>query len=873
LTTQQEPPQADLNEVRRWLAALHGGAPGLINICSTGEWGGGCFTTDDTGINAATNYVAQLDAKGKQGIYARATTLKAAPAQGKRGEADQSLSFRGFWADIDLAGPGHAPKFVLPPDIDTSRQIITTSGLPEPTMWIHSGGGLYPWWFLTEPHIIGDDLDDITTLSARWQHVILAGSEKLGYDYGSGVGDLSRVLRIPGTINRKEGLARPCTVLDSSGVTYALDELAALLFSIDLPELQPADPPPARPRRTANTPGLVGPFDALDEVCEWRDLFEPRGFTYVRSERDGAELWKYSGSSSSSEYSVRAWAHVCVNHSETAPLPVGAGHRLTHGRVFAHWYHHDDTSAAGADLIRAAAGHPDATPAARALPAGVLDHIRARCEVRAWTSNTPPPVNDTPWPDAPADDLVRRADEVISAGDEVAGVLISDPEKWPDEVHREQAEADQQAAYERDVALELHRLRVREEAARRRKQERATTMPEPELIMLDEFLTVEDEPIRYRIEGLWPVGGRVLPAAQYKAGKTTLRDNLVRALVDGEKFLDNFTVNPPRGRIVLIDNELDERMMRSWLRDQRIVNTNQVAVLPLRGKIGTFDILDPDTRARWAARIRAVDGSVVILDCLRPVFDALGLDENKDAGRFLVAFDTLLDEAGAEEAAVIHHMGHVGERSRGDSRLLDWPDVSWRLVRDKAEEGEVDPSAARYFSAYGRDVNVPEGLLEFDPNGRRLRLVGGSRRDSKAAEILPYLYDLLWKLPGASKNSIEKALVPQGHVQKDVRTALALAVRNGVVTTVKGARGADLHSIAKGVSKHHFVSSSPARQRSGSEFVSSSIDDELNSDEVTPRSLTKSDAPSKDGGKIGRCHVCGGEMVILEPGQTTHPLC
>jgi hypothetical protein len=550
---------------------------------------------------------------------------------------------------------------------------------------------------------------------------------------------------------------------------------------------------------------------------------------------------------------------------------------LTHGKVFGWWHHGGNHSAAGKDLILAAAGHPDATAAARALPAGILDHIRDRCGVRPWTPNAPPPVNDLPWPDAPSDDLVRTSDEVILAGDEVRGVLVSDPENWPDEVTREQAAADQQAAYERDVALELHRMRVREDAARRLRREKAANQAEPELVMLDDFLAVEDEPVRYRIEGLWPVGGRILPAAQYKAGKTTLRDNLVRALVDGEKFLDAFTVHQPRGRIVLIDNELDERMMRSWLRDQRIVNTNRVAVLPLRGKIGSFDILDPDTRARWADKIRAVEGSVVILDCLRPVFDALGLDENKDAGRFLVAFDTLLDEAGAEEAAVIHHMGHVGERSRGDSRLLDWPDVSWRLVRDKAEEGEVDPSAARYFSAYGRDVNVPEGLLEYEQAGRRLRLVGGSRRDTKAAEILPDLYNVLCKFPKSSKNAIEKALVPQGHTQKDVRAAVALAVRNEVVTISKGSRGADLLSISESVTKSHFVSSLEARQRGSSEFVSSSIDDELNSDELNPRSPTRSegptDAPSKDGTGNGTCDHCGGEMTILRAGQTRHLEC
>ena len=51
------------------------------------------------------------------------------------------------------------------------------------------------------------------------------------------------------------------------------------------------------------------------------------------------------------------------------------------------------------------------------------------------------------------------------------------------------------------------------------------------------------------------------------------------------------------------------------------------------------------------------------------MLDALGLDEHRDAGRFLTAFDALLVEAGIRDAFVVTHMGHTNERARGDSRL------------------------------------------------------------------------------------------------------------------------------------------------------------------------------------------------------------
>jgi Bifunctional DNA primase/polymerase, N-terminal/AAA domain len=196
------------------------------------------------------------------------------------------------------------------------------------------------------------------------------------------------------------------------------------------------------------------------------------------------------------------------------------------------------------------------------------------------------------------------------------------------------------------VAEEVQRLRIREEAARLVRLERASALQLPTPVNLRDFLSVEDDPARYRVEGVWPVGGRVVLAAQYKAGKSTLQNNLIRSLVDGDPFLGVFPVKPFDGRVVLIDDELDQRMLRRWLREQGIRNPDRVCVLSLRGKVGTFDLTDEATRALWVAEIRKVNGTVVVLDCLRPVLDALGLSEDKDAGRFLVGFDALLGESG-----------------------------------------------------------------------------------------------------------------------------------------------------------------------------------------------------------------------------------
>jgi hypothetical protein len=379
--------------------------------------------------------------------------------------------------------------------------------------------------------------------------------------------------------------------------------------------------------------------------------------------------------------------------------------------------------------------------------------------------------------------------------------------------------------YQRAVAEETARLRVRDEAARIVRQERTGALAEPTFVRLDRFLEVEDEPVVYRVDQLWPVGGRVVCAAQYKAGKTTLRNNLARALADRTPFLGHFTVEPPAGRIAIIDNELDERMVRRWLRDQGIVNTDRVEVCCIRGNVATLDLLDPDTRSRWAAKLKAADVGVLLFDCLRPVLDALGLSEDKDAGRFLVAFDALLAEAGISEGVVVHHMGHSGERSRGDTRIRDWPDVEWRLLRDKDDMGEQTADTRNvYFSAFGRDVDVPEGLLTYDDTTRHLTLAGGTRRDTAGEAAVPDLLRYLADNPDASGRSVETALLQLGHKRADIRTAIARAVSRSQVTTREGSRRAVLHSLTPSA-----PSAPGVRQRSGSECASAPIGGALHS--------------------------------------------
>lgn len=359
-------------------------------------------------------------------------------------------------------------------------------------------------------------------------------------------------------------------------------------------------------------------------------------------------------------------------------------------------------------------------------------------------------------------------------------------------------EAEEKAdAHALAVSRRAYELRLADEARALWTAQRAKMAGQepPTMVNLADMLAIPDEPAKYRLDGLWPVGGRVLLAAQYKAGKTSLVANLIRSLIDGDQFLGRWT---PRtvDRLVLIDTELDERMLRSWLRDQGIRNTDAVNVICMRGRLVTFNLTDDRIRAQWAQRIAGAE--LVLLDCLRPCLDSLGLSEHNEAGQFLVAFDALCREASAAEALVVHHMGHGQERSRGDSRLLDWPDVLWKIVRDTDDDGNDIEDGDRFFSALGRDVNVRESQLDWTPETRSLMVCGGGRVDKKARTAITDIAEILSDpahADGLSHRQLVAKLKGYGVGRNLARAALVAAVERGAVLVVSGPRNSNLHIL------------------------------------------------------------------------------
>lgn len=143
---------------------------------------------------------------------------------GGRGRADIAGALFGMWADIDVSAPGVHEKPGLPPTKDEARRIL--AAVDEPTYIIDTGFGLQAWWFFHEPLIL--DTPELRQKAAEmaqnWQRHIARVARGMGYSVDS-VGDLARILRIPGTMNHKVDPPLPVRIISDSGILYQPKDL------------------------------------------------------------------------------------------------------------------------------------------------------------------------------------------------------------------------------------------------------------------------------------------------------------------------------------------------------------------------------------------------------------------------------------------------------------------------------------------------------------------------------------------------------------------------------------------------------------------------------------------------------------------------
>lgn len=123
----------------------------------------------------------------------------------------------GLWFDLDLAYGQHAASTL--PATDAEALAFLASLPAEPSLIVHSGGGLYGYWVFKEPYRITNDTerDGIVHLSWQFTSTLVTWGTERGWTLDA-LGDLARVLRPVGSINHKYGT--PVEVLHDNGTRY-----------------------------------------------------------------------------------------------------------------------------------------------------------------------------------------------------------------------------------------------------------------------------------------------------------------------------------------------------------------------------------------------------------------------------------------------------------------------------------------------------------------------------------------------------------------------------------------------------------------------------------------------------------------------------
>lgn len=307
---------------------------------------------------------------------------------------------------------------------------------------------------------------------------------------------------------------------------------------------------------------------------------------------------------------------------------------------------------------------------------------------------------------------------------------------------------------------------------------------------LTEILARPSEP-PMRADGLIPSDASALLVAQRKTGKTTAELNYARSLLTGEPLLGTFDVRPLDGRVALLNYEVSAAQIGRWAHEHS-VPADRLVLVNLRGRRNP--LTDVEDRAKLASYLRSHDTEAVIVDPFGRAFTGASQNDSGEVGAWLVDLDRFVrSEVGATDLMLSAHAGWNGERTRGASALEDWADVVITMTRGEDEDGH------RYLRAMGRDVDLEEDRLIFDPATRTLTLSGqGSRkagRDSrKAAELAVLVVRAARQQPGLSYAATEAAIREMddnpGFRNGEVSKAARFAQEQGQLTIGTGTRGA-----------------------------------------------------------------------------------
>lgn len=139
----------------------------------------------------------------------------------RRGYHESVSVMPAVWADIDTLEGSHKAADhdgnVLPATTEEVASMLMDLPL-RPTYIIRTGGGCHAYWLFEEPWILesDEDRDRARDLSYAWQvGVVSSAMVQRGWNAMDRTYDLTRVMRVPGTLNRKYNPPRRVVAIHS----------------------------------------------------------------------------------------------------------------------------------------------------------------------------------------------------------------------------------------------------------------------------------------------------------------------------------------------------------------------------------------------------------------------------------------------------------------------------------------------------------------------------------------------------------------------------------------------------------------------------------------------------------------------------------
>lgn len=643
------------------------------------------------------------------------------PEEG-RGTAADVARLAAVYADLDVKPSGM-------PDMLKASEVVADLGVmlgTMPSAMVMSGHGLQPYWPIED----GPSGADAQALLRRWGRLVAHVAEIRGGKVDP-VYDLARVLRVPGTTNYKSEPV-PVVGVAQEGRPLTAEELDDALTAYGVVEL-PGD---------RDTPGQR----VVSDPGSW--AWAAQTCHYVVAMMDA---WATDEPAARHPWLMAQATRIAVAHRNGCFDEAG--------------YH----GAIGVLVNRFRTLVARGTEARNEAPGEISDAL-------AWGRDLAGSMSD----EQVAAELGRHRHEAL-------GTLTFDATGRPDSPFSPSESASQDGSsdptFQSDVRYAVRKLWIAHEAKQVFTAERAAQLEIPpfDAGSLGEILQRPAEP-PYRIEGLIPNEASTLIVAMRKTGKTTLNLNLARSLIFGEPFLGKFEVRPIAGNVALLNYEVSARQIAAWA-DEVGIPHDRLHIVNLRGRRNPLG--NDEDKAELTQWLREREVESLLVDPFGRAYTGQSQNDSGEVGAWLAELDRWArGDVGVTDLALAVHAGWEGERSRGASALEDWGDSIITLTRRKASELEEDEDGAhRYLRAEGRDVDVDEDRLEYDPVSRLLYLTGsGGRRKAsanlRAEKLIPVVVEYVNNNPGCSQRDMKKDL---GARHDDVRKAAEMADFRGLI--------------------------------------------------------------------------------------------